>query len=255
MTTTTGMRDGPALRAARGEARAGWIRRYATSSIGKKQILALSGFLLIVFLIAHLAANLLVFRGPDALNGYSHALVTNPLIVPAEIGLAAVFLVHVGLAIRVSVENRRARGPVGYRMVRSRGRPSRRSFASQWMLLTGAWTLVFLVLHLLTFEFGPWYEARLSDGTAVRDLYRLVVETFQSPGYVGWYVLSMVALGLHLHHGVASLFETFGIHHPKWTPAILAGGKAFAWAMALGYMTIPVLIFLGVGVEAGGGRP
>src|SRR5437867_350205 len=105
-------------------------RQFLASSIGKKQIVALTGLLLVGFLIAHLAGNLLVFEGPEAINAYSHKLLTNPLIYVAEAGLAALFLVHMGLALELTRENLAARGPVRYAMVRSRGRPSRRTFAS-----------------------------------------------------------------------------------------------------------------------------
>lgn len=222
-----------------------WIKRFASSSIGKKQIVAVTGLGLVGFVIAHLAGNLLALLpdGEKAFNSYSHALISNPLIYVAEAGLLALFLVHIGLAIKLTLENRAARGPVRYAMIKSRGKPSRRSFASQTMILSGALLLVFTVLHLLTFKFGQHYETTV-DGVVVRDLHRLVLEVFRSPGYVAWYVVCMIVLGLHLHHAIASVFETFGIDHPRWTPLINAGSKVVAWAIALGFIAIPVAIFL-----------
>lgn len=217
----------------------GSFASFVSSSIGKKQVVAATGLLLIGFLIAHLAGNLLIFAGPEKFNAYSHGLITNPLIIPAEVVLAAVFLVHIAFAVRVSAENRRARGAVGYVVVRSRGRPSRRSLASQTMIVTGVWTLVFLVTHLITFKFGTWYEVT-HGGVIMRDLHRLVLEAFASPLYVAWYVASMIVLGFHLHHGVSSLFQTFGIDHPRWTPLIRKGGFVFAWTVAFGYILIPL---------------
>ena len=228
-----------------------WLVEYASTSIGKKQVVAITGILLIGFLIVHLAGNLLIFAGPAAFNEYSHKLITNPLIIPAEVVLALLFVTHIVMAVRVSAENRSARGPVPYFMIQSRRGPSRRTFASQTMIYTGVWTLVFLVLHLITFKFGAHYQVKGEAAAAVpmRDLYRLVIEVFSRPGYVAWYVASMIALGLHLQHGSSSLFQTFGIDHPKWTPAILVAGRIFAWGIALGYVSIPVWVYFS-GVKA-----
>jgi succinate dehydrogenase / fumarate reductase cytochrome b subunit len=246
MAITTTTRKDTAARA-RAAAPGEWFFRYARSSIGKKQILALSGIVWALFLIAHLAGNLLIWKGPrgEAFNQYSHALVTNPFIYVAEAGLAFFFAVHVGLAVRITIENRRARGPVPYAVFRSRGAPSRRTFASRSMILTGAVTLAFLVLHLITFKFGTHYETKVG-GEEMRDLARLVFEKFREPGYVAWYAFAMVALGAHLQHALQSLFETFGLDHPNWTPLVRAGGFAFAWAIALGFLSIPVLVLAGV---------
>lgn len=229
-----------------------WLKRFLSTSIGKKQIVAATGLGLVLFLIAHLAGNLLIFGGAEAFNRYSHGLISNPLIYVAEAGLLAIFLVHVGLTILLTLENRAARGPVGYAVVRSRGTPSRRSFASQWMILSGAVVLVFTVLHLVTFKFGAYYEARVpgpAGAEVLRDIYKLVVIKFHEPAYVGWYAVAMVVLGLHLQHAIASTFETFGLDHPRWTPLVLRGSKAFAWAIALGFGAIPVLVMLNVGVH------
>jgi len=228
-----------------------FAKRFIASSIGKKQVLGVTGIFLILFLLAHLVGNFLIFAGPETFNGYSYKLITNPLIIPAEAILAAIFAGHAVLAIVLTIENRAARGPVGYALVRTRGRPSRRSFASQWMMVTGTWTLVFLVLHIQSFKFGAYYEATYA-GVAMRDLHRLVIETFHRPGYVAWYVASMLVLGLHLHHGMTSVLETLGLDHPRWTPMLLVLGKVVAWAIALGYVSIPVLIYV---ANAGAPRP
>ncbi len=187
-----------------------WIARYASSSIGKKQIVAATGLGLVGFLVAHLAGNLLVLKddGGQAFNGYSHFLITHPLLYLAEGGLVALFSVHMGLAAKLTLENRAARGPVGYAVVRSRGGASRRSLASQTMKLSGALVAVFTVLHLLTFKWGPHYTIKYGDGVLMRDLATLVVEVFRKPAYLAWYLVCMVVLGLHLHHAIASVFET-----------------------------------------------
>jgi succinate dehydrogenase / fumarate reductase cytochrome b subunit len=217
-----------------------WLVRYLRSSIGKKQLLALTGLGLVGFLVAHLAGNLLLFVGKQKFNEYSHALVSNPLIYAAEAGLAGLFLVHLGLAVKLTLENKDAR-PVGYAVVRSRGGPSRRSLASQSMIYSGALVLAFLVLHLFTFKFGEYREV-VHSGVAMRDMHWLVIKAFKNPLYIAWYVLSMAVLGLHLSHAIASIFTTFGLESPSYTPAVRRASLAFGWALAAGFGLIPVLV-------------
>jgi succinate dehydrogenase / fumarate reductase, cytochrome b subunit len=219
-----------------------WFQRYLSTSVGKKQIVAVTGLGLVGFLLAHLAGNLLLFAGPQAFNEYSHKLISNPLIYVAELGLLTIFVVHIGFTVKLSLENRAARGPVGYAMVRTRGKPSRRSFASQTMLYSGALVLVFAVLHLMTFKFGAWYDIKYGD-VVMRDLYKLTLDVFHKPLYVAWYLVAMVVLGAHLHHAIGSLFETFGLDHPRYTPTLLVLTRLFAWVIALGFASIPLIVF------------
>jgi succinate dehydrogenase / fumarate reductase cytochrome b subunit len=231
--------------------RMNWLQRYLSSSVGKKQLTALTGLGLAGFLVAHLAGNLQIFKafgGAEAFNLYSHKLISNPLIYVAEAGLVALFIAHIGLAVRLTRENNAARGPVPYAMVRTRGKPSRRSFASQTMIYSGALVLVFVVLHVKTFKYGEFYEASYAGHEKIRDLYKLVLEKFHEPGYVAWYVVAMVVLGAHLHHALGSLFETFGIDHPRWTPLVLVGTRAVGWLIAVGFALIPLFVDLNVGV-------
>lgn len=217
-----------------------WLFRYLNSSVGKKQVVALTGLGMVGFLVAHLAGNLLIFVGPEKFNEYSHALVTNPAIYLAEAGLVAIFLTHVAFTARLTLENAAAR-PVGYAVVRSRGGPSRRSLASQTMILSGSLVAVFIVLHLFTFKFGEHRDVTYG-GVVMRDLYWLVVKAFKNPLYVAWYLLAMVVLGLHASHGIVSLFTTFGIENPSWERAIRWGGRGLAWAIALGFALIPLVV-------------
>jgi succinate dehydrogenase / fumarate reductase cytochrome b subunit len=237
-----------------------WITRYLGSSIGKKQVVALTGLALVGFLVAHLAGNLQIFNafgGRDAFNHYAHKLGDlGPLLWIMRLGLLTMFVAHIGLAVIVQRENWAARGPEPYRVIRSRGGPSRRTFASQSMIYTGLLVLVFVILHILTFTLGPnvkqgYVVAQAAGATEplLRDLHRLVVEVFHKPVYVAWYVVCMVVLGLHLHHAIASVFETFGLDHPRWTPLILKGSKVVAWLVAGGFLLIPALVNFNVGVQ------
>jgi len=212
--------------------------RVFTSSIGTKLLIALSGLALFLFLIAHLSGNLLFVAGPAAFNQYSHAMVSNPLVYAAEAGLVFVFLLHVYKAARMFIDNKSAR-PVGYERKQWAGGSSRKSVASSTMIATGIVTFAFLVLHLRKFKFGPWYET--PDG--IRDLYRLQLEIFSSPLYVGFYMFCMVLIGLHLWHGLSSAVQSLGIGQPRYMSRILWVGRALAVLIAGGFFVLPLYTY------------
>jgi succinate dehydrogenase / fumarate reductase cytochrome b subunit len=218
--------------------------RFVTSSVGTKIVIALTGLGFAAFLVVHLAANLVVLVSPEAYNEYSHKLIANPLIYVAEAGLVLLFATHAFLAIRNYLANRAARG-AGYAKSAAAGHTSRKTLASATMILSGAWLLVFTVLHIKTFKFGPWYDG--PDG--VRDLARLVYEKFRSPLYVAIYVLSMAIVGLHLRHGLSSAFQSLGLAHPRYTPIVLKAGLIVAIVMGLAFALIPIVVYIA------GGRP
>jgi len=215
-------------------------RQAFSSSVGTKLLIALTGLALVGFLIVHLAGNLLLFVGPAKFNDYAHSLISNPLVVPAELGLMAIFLLHVIRAVTNFFNNRKAR-PERYETRAWAGGPSRKSWASTTMILSGLLTLAFVPIHLITFKYGPHYA---SSEAGVRDLFRLVVEVFQSPVYVFFYVVSMVVLGMHLRHGVSSSLQSLGLIPARWTRVFLATGWLLALAVAAGFVIIPVYIFL-----------
>lgn len=212
---------------------------YFTSSIGKKQITAVTGLGLLGFTATHLAGNLLLLVGPDTFNAYGHALVTNKLIYLAEAGLLAFFIAHIVMAALVTIRNASARGKRYYVRTRS-GRGE--SIASMTMPYTGVVLLVFIILHLINFKFGAHYETTV-DGVVMRDLYKLVVEYFANPLYVGWYVFAMIALGLHTGHGLQSSLQSLGLNHPSYTPAVKALSVAYGFAVAVGYSGLAVFCY------------
>lgn len=215
------------------------LTNYLGVSVVKKQVMGLTGLLLCGFLVGHLAGNFLIFLGPEYFNAYGHALITNPLIYVAEAGLGALFIVHVGMAVKLILENNKAR-PVKYYMKTPTGRGS--SFASSTMPYTGALTAVFLVLHILQFKYGPYYTI-VHGGVEMRDLYRLVVEFYQSPLAVLWYVVCMISLGIHVKHGFWSAFQSIGFSHPRYTPVLRNLSIAFAALVALGFASLPLFCF------------
>jgi succinate dehydrogenase / fumarate reductase, cytochrome b subunit len=213
--------------------------RLTSSSIGSKLLIALTGLGLLIFLVAHLSGNLLFILGPAAFNEYSHALISNPLVYLAEAGLLVIFLIHVYKTIGLYAGAKTAR-PVAYARKERAGYTSRKTLASTTMIFTGLVTFVFLVLHLRAFKFGAWYEA--SGG--IRDLYRLQLEIFSNPLYVGFYMFTMVVIGFHLWHGVASAAQSLGIDHPKYTPRILWVGRAIAVIIAGGFFILPLYTYV-----------
>jgi succinate dehydrogenase / fumarate reductase cytochrome b subunit len=210
--------------------------KFLSSSVGTKVLIAITGLAFFLFLILHLAGNLLIFAGADAFNSYSHKLISNPLLLVAEAGLAAVFLLHVVKAAVNFLDNRRAR-PVGYEQKRWARHTSRKSIASTTMMLSGIVIFAFLVLHLVSFKFGTYYE----DPTHhYRDLHRLVLEKFSHAGFAGFYVLCMVLIGLHLRHGLASACQSLGIEHPAYNRVVQVVGILLAVLIAGGFAAIPI---------------
>jgi len=212
------------------------------SLITTKLIIGVTGMLLFLYLIVHIAGNLMVFLGPEKFNKYSHALISNPLVVPVEIGLVVVFLIHLFKAITMTFQNQSAR-PAKYAKKEWAGGASQKSFASSSMILTGLAVLIFVPIHVWTFKYGPFYD--LGDG--VRDLYRLEAENFSSPLAVTFYVVMMIVVGLHLWHGVPSSFQSLGLDGPRFTPLIRKIGKVSAVVIAGGFIVITLWVFLAGG--------
>jgi succinate dehydrogenase / fumarate reductase cytochrome b subunit len=215
-------------------------RTFLGSLITTKLIIGVTGILLFLYLILHIAGNVLVFFGPETFNTYAHALISNPLVVPVEIGLLLVFLIHLFKAVRMTFQNQQAR-PAKYAKKEWAGGASQKSIASSSMILTGLAILVFVPIHVWTFKYGPHYDYG-SEGA--RDLYRLEVENFSSPLVVGLYVLAMVLVGLHVWHGVPSSFQSLGLNGPRFTPLVRKIGKVSAVAIAGGFIVITLWVFL-----------
>jgi succinate dehydrogenase / fumarate reductase, cytochrome b subunit len=216
-----------------------------SSSIGSKFLIALTGIFLVIFLIAHLTGNLLFIAGPDAFNEYSHKLISNPLVYVAEIGLLAIFVLHIFKTVSLVGGSYAAR-PQRYakrKWAKTKSERSRKSVSSSTMIVTGTITLLFVVTHLATFKFGTYYET--PEG--IRDLYRLQLAVFSNPAYVAFYVVSMVVIIFHLWHGVSSSMQSLGVNNPTWTPRLQLIGRGLAVIVGLGFAALPVYtLFLGM---------
>lgn len=221
------------------------------SSVGKKILSGLTGLALLGFVIVHLIGNLAIFAGPEALNVYAHTLHSiggGVVVYVAEALLASVFLIHIVSGIQVALSRSRARPASNrYAVSANAGASSRKTSASVSMIYTGILLLVFTIFHLISFKFGPSQTEGyviVHNGVEMRDLYRLVVEKFQSGIYTGAYVVIMALLGWHLRHGIWSSFQSLGLMNPKFMPVISAAGALLAAALAAGFIILPLYVFL-----------
>ena len=213
---------------------------FFSSSVGTKVLIGITGFALFLYLVIHIAGNLLVFFGPAVFNQYAYMMEErNPLLPAIELLLLAVFLVHVYKTVRMFLSNQSAR-PVRYAQKKPAGPPSRKSLASSTMIVSGLWLLAFLIVHVKAFRFSPTYPW----GDGGRDLYRQEMENLSNPFVAGFYVLSMIVVGSHLWHGISSALQSLGLDHPRWTPRVLMAGKVFAVAIAGAFIVIAVWVYL-----------
>jgi succinate dehydrogenase / fumarate reductase cytochrome b subunit len=214
--------------------------RVINSTVGTKLLIGLTGLALFLYLILHLAGNALIFAGEEVFNSYSHMLISNPLIIPIEIGLAAIFLLHIYKAVTNYLRNSAAR-PVNYAQKEYAGHTSRKSVASSTMIVSGLFLLLFVIIHVKQFKFGSFYQT-VADAD-VRDLYRTEIEVFANPFWVAFYVVATLLAGLHLRHGIASGFQSLGLDHPVYTRRLTIWGIVFAVLIGGGLALIPVWVY------------
>ncbi len=223
------------------------------SSVGKKYVMAVTGFVLFLFVLGHLAGNLQIFLGPEAINRYGHFLQSNPeLIWPARLGLLVMVGLHIWAAAKVSLENKAAR-PEGY----AEYEPLGSTYASRHMLMSGTIVFCFIIYHLLHYTVqnqylnftGQNFEAFIDPATQWHDIYKMMVVGFGNVWVSGFYVLGMALLCLHLSHGASSMFQSIGWKNKAYTPVLDRLAQIVALLIFLGYTSIPVAILLGYGKE------
>src|SRR5947209_8529203 len=223
-----------------------------TSSLGKKYLMAVTGFVLFLFVLGHLAGNLQIFLGPEAINRYGHFLQTNvELIWPARIFLLLMVGLHIWAASKLSVENKAAR-PIGY----VRYEPFGSSYASRTMLMSGIIILVFVIYHILHFTVQWQYVnftgqsfIDFTDPQKRHDIFKMMVVGFSNIWVSGFYILGLALLCLHLSHGASSMFQSIGLKNDSYGPFLDKGARAGAVLIFVGYTSIPVAILLGYGRE------
>jgi len=218
-----------------------WISKTFSSSIGRKIIMSLTGLFLCSFLVVHLIGNLQLFKNDDgvAFNIYSHFMGTNPVIRTVEWLLVLGFGFHIYESWLLARRNKTARG-TDY-VVNHSEQNSR--WQSRNMGLLGTIILIFLLVHLYNFFWRARFGDLDPDINNNADLYTLVVSSFHQWWYVALYVLAQVALCYHLLHGFRSSFQTLGLNHRKYTPAIQKIGYAFSVIVCLGFAIMPLYFF------------
>jgi succinate dehydrogenase / fumarate reductase cytochrome b subunit len=223
------------------------------SSLGKKYIMAVSGLVMFLFVIGHLAGNLQFFLGAESINRYGHFLQTNlELIWPARIFLLAMMALHIWSAIKLSAENKAAR-PVPY----ADWNPTTASYASRTMLMSGIIIFVFIIYHLLHYtaqvkylNFTGQSFVSFEDPQKRHDIFKMMVVGFKNPWVSAFYIIGIGLLCLHLSHGVSSMFQSLGLKNKTYGPCLDRASRIIAWLIFLGYVSIPISVLLGYGKEA-----
>jgi succinate dehydrogenase / fumarate reductase cytochrome b subunit len=207
------------------------------SSIVRKFIMALSGLFLIIFLITHLVINSLTLASSkDLFNEAAHFMATNPIIYAMQYVLALGFIIHIGMGIKLTIQNKRARSQEYVYNKMSKNT----DLSSRSMIVSGGLVIVFLALHLRDYFYQMKFVG-LPEGTTDYDL---VVNLFTNPYYTAVYVIAFIFLGIHLNHGFKSAFQSMGANHKKYNPLIKIVSTAYSIVIALGFSTIAIFHFI-----------
>ena len=217
------------------------MQREATffgSSIGKKVVMAVSGLVLLGFVIGHMIGNLQIYLGADALNEYAEFLrhmLHGQGIWLARGGVLLAVALHIWAATSLTLGNWSAR-PIGYRQTQAR----ESTYASRTMVWSGPILGAFILYHLAHLTLGSAHPEFVAS-----DVYRNVVIGFSNPFASAFYILAMLALGLHMYHGLWSMLQTLGLSHERWNPWRRGIALAVAAVVVIGNISIPVAVLTG----------
>jgi len=224
--------------------RASWLLGFWHSAIGKKAVMAVTGFFLFGWIFLHMAGNLKVYTGPEHYNAYAAFLITmGAPLLPAKGALYAVrtllliaVWLHIQAATQLTLMNRRAR-PVGYaeRDYVSAG------YAARTMRWGGVIIALFVVYHLLHLTFGTLHPDFIEH-----DVYHNFVTGFQVWWVSAIYIVANIALGMHLYHGLWSMFNSLGLSHDRFNPWKRAFATVFALMVTLANISFPIAVLIGV---------
>jgi succinate dehydrogenase / fumarate reductase, cytochrome b subunit len=214
----------------------GRIGAFWRSLVGKKVVMAVTGVILLLYIIGHLLGNLQIFEGPERLNAYAAFLKsTGELLWAVRIVLLVSLVLHVIASVQVSLASKRSR-PAGYAEKKS----IETSYAARTMIWSGPLIFLYVVYHLAMFTFlvtGPGYSPT--------DVYRNEVQAFQVPAISAFYVVAIVFLGMHLYHGAWSMLHTLGASNPRYRVLRRTIAPVVAIAITVGYIAIPIAVLLG----------
>ena len=208
------------------------------STNGKKVVMAVTGAMMFLFVVGHMLGNLQMFEAPEHINAYGHFLhnLGELLWIERGVMLLAIAL-HITATVQLALRSKAAR-PVGY----SRKEAINSSYASRTMYWSGPIVLAFIIFHLLQFTAGYLHpQAQFLEG----HVYKNVVSGFKVWWVSVWYIFAMGLLGLHLSHGLWSMFQSVGLGHKRNTVLLKSAARLIAWAIVLGYISIPISVMLG----------
>jgi succinate dehydrogenase / fumarate reductase cytochrome b subunit len=216
------------------------------SPVGRKIVMAVSGFSMLAFVVVHLLGNSMIYAGPDGMNAYSEALHSFPLLIwMFRLILFIMFFLHVFYGIVLTLENRAAK-PRAYEVRKN----IEATFTGRNMIWTGLLIGTFIVYHLLHFTFqvtNPEIAAgRHLDAMGRPDVFMMVVLSFRKLAVSIVYVSAMIALGLHLSHSIQSAVQTVGLNGERSFPLVVKGGTIAAILIFLGFAAFPIIIFAGI---------
>lgn len=238
-----------AASATAGGFRSNRLARLFTTTIGRKLIAAATAAVLVGFLVAHLLGNLLLFKGPDALNSYAVWAKTNPLIWPLRIFLLGSLMLHIYATITLARDNRRARAVRYEKWV-----PGRSTIASRSMRISGVIVLAYVVFHLLHFTFGvvDVADTHFVEPGGRPDVYTRMVSAFSHPTIALGYMVAIGLLAMHLWHGIASAFQTVGVHRASYSRIVKTVAFLLLAFLVLGNWLLPLSVLLGKVTLVGG---
>jgi succinate dehydrogenase / fumarate reductase, cytochrome b subunit len=217
----------------------GRLRGFYASVVGKKVVMGVTGLIGVAFVILHSLGNLLVFRGPDAINSYSHFLKsTGELLWALRLVLILAVVLHVIAAVQLTRQSRAAR-PIGYAKYESQVS----TIASRTMRWGGALLLIFIVLHILHFTTGTIRPAGVFNR---EDVFANIVLSFRIWWVTVFYLVSMIALGLHLFHGAWSSVRSIGVSPPSPQPLHRRVSMVIAILVWAAFTVIPLAVVLGI---------
>ncbi|MDQ3118908.1 MAG: succinate dehydrogenase cytochrome b subunit [Verrucomicrobiota bacterium] len=215
------------------------------SSIGKKFIVAVTGVILLGFVVGHLIGNLQIFLGPEYINSYAEKLrALGVLLWVIRIFLLVSVVLHILFTIRLALDNRRAR-PDAY----AKKEHVKASLASRTMTWSGLVVLAFIIYHIAHFTVqvaDPRFALLKADPLNRHDVHSMMVYGFQNVVVSAFYVIAILLLTLHLSHGTSSFFQSLGLNDKKMTPRLALGGRILAWLIFVGYTSIPVAVLIGL---------
>lgn len=220
--------------------------RLFSDSIGRKAVMAITGLLMVLFVIGHLLGNLTIFRGADGINAYAFKLhELAPVVWGTRIVMGVAALVHISLAVVITLENLEAK-PIKYAVTRR----LKATFAGRTMIWTGLLLAAFIVYHLLNFTIRvPSVTPGLVLGTDAQnrfDVFGMVVAVLAAAPLALVYVAGMISLFLHLSHGFQSTWQTLGLATAKTLPQFGTLGTWLSAIFLIGFGAIPVVILFGI---------